>query len=175
VPLSRHIFKAPTRFYKTGIVFLAYLNGLQDHFTMIGGQQSTRSLSHLAELFRLADKARVLDDPDLAVARMKQVLAVTALPERSREENDMVEGLSINLATIREQCGFAEAVDLCLKHGITSIAPWRDQVAKAGLDEAVRIVRSNGIKLTGSAAAASSRRWRLWIARSDRRQQARRR
>jgi hypothetical protein len=76
VPLSRHIFKAPTRFYKTGIVFLAYLNGLQDHFTMIGGQQSTRSLSHLAELFRLADKARVLDDPDLAVTRMKRVLAV---------------------------------------------------------------------------------------------------
>ncbi|MBY3599637.1 sugar phosphate isomerase/epimerase family protein [Rhizobium bangladeshense] len=60
-----------------------------------------------------------------------------------------VEGLSINLATIREQCGFAEAVDICLKHDITSIAPWRDQVAKAGLDEAVRIVNSNGIKLTG--------------------------
>ncbi len=76
VPLSRHIFKAPTRFYKTGVVFLAYLNGLQDHFTMIGGQQSTRSLPHLAELFRLADKARVLADPDMAVSRMKQVLAV---------------------------------------------------------------------------------------------------
>ncbi len=76
VPLSRHIFKAPTRFYKTGVVFLAYLNGLQDHFTMIGGQQSTRSLTHLAELFRLADKARVLADPDLATDRMKQVLAV---------------------------------------------------------------------------------------------------
>ncbi|WP_454853065.1 sugar phosphate isomerase/epimerase family protein [Rhizobium binxianense] len=60
-----------------------------------------------------------------------------------------VEGLSINLATIREQCGFAEAVDICLKHGITSIAPWRDQVAKCGLDEAVRIVRANGLKLTG--------------------------
>ncbi|WP_413710623.1 sugar phosphate isomerase/epimerase family protein [Rhizobium sp. Rhizsp82] len=60
-----------------------------------------------------------------------------------------VEGLSINLATIREQCGFAEAVDICLKHGITRIAPWRDQVAKAGLDEAVRIVQSNGLKLTG--------------------------
>ncbi|MDR7143910.1 sugar phosphate isomerase/epimerase family protein [Rhizobium sp. BE258] len=60
-----------------------------------------------------------------------------------------VEGLSINLATIREQCGFAEAVDLCLKHGITRIAPWRDQIAKAGLDEAVRIVKSNGLKLTG--------------------------
>ena len=76
VPLSRHIFKAPTRFYKTGVVFLAYLNGLQDHFAMVGGQQSTRSLTHLAELFRLADKARVLADPDLAVSRMKQVLAV---------------------------------------------------------------------------------------------------
>jgi hypothetical protein len=76
VPLSRHIFAAPTRFYKTGVVFLAYLNGLQDHFTMIGGQQSTRSLQHLSELFRLADKARVLDDPELATARMKHVLAV---------------------------------------------------------------------------------------------------
>ncbi|MBY3559338.1 dihydrodipicolinate synthase family protein [Rhizobium laguerreae] len=76
VPLSRHIFKAPTRFYKTGVVFLAYLNGLQDHFVMVGGQQSTRSLTHLAELFRLADKARVLADPELATARMKQVLAI---------------------------------------------------------------------------------------------------
>ena len=76
VPLSRHIFKAPTRFYKTGVVFLAYLNGLQEHFTMIGGQQSTRSLQHLAELFRLADKARVLADPVVAVERMKRVLAV---------------------------------------------------------------------------------------------------
>lgn len=79
VPLSRHIFAAPTRFYKTGVVFLAYLNGLQDHFTMVGGQQSTRSLQHLAELFRLADKARVLADPDLAIERMKRVLAVTGV------------------------------------------------------------------------------------------------
>jgi hypothetical protein len=76
VPLSRHIFKAPTRFYKTGVVFLAYLNGLQDHFVMIGGQQSARSLQHLAELFRLADRARVLADPDDAAVRMKRVLAV---------------------------------------------------------------------------------------------------
>jgi hypothetical protein len=76
VPLSRHIFKAPTRFYKTGVVFLAYLNGLQDHFVMLGGQQSARSLVHLAELFRLADKARVLRDPDLAAERMRRVLAV---------------------------------------------------------------------------------------------------
>jgi hypothetical protein len=76
VPLSRHIFKAPTRFYKTGVVFLAWLNGLQDHFLMIGGQESGRSLLHLAELFRLADKARVLHDPDMAASRMTKLLAV---------------------------------------------------------------------------------------------------
>lgn len=76
VPLSRHIFKASTRFYKTGLVFLAWLNGQQDHFTMVGGQQSARSLLHLAELFRLADKARVLHDPELAASRMKQLMAV---------------------------------------------------------------------------------------------------
>ncbi|MCP8937239.1 dihydrodipicolinate synthase family protein [Alsobacter sp. SYSU M60028] len=76
VPLSRHIFKAPTRFYKTGVVFLAWLNGLQDHFTMIGGQQSARSIQHFAELFRLADAARVLRDPDLAAERMRRLLAV---------------------------------------------------------------------------------------------------
>ena len=76
VPLSRHIFKAPTRFYKTGVVFLAWLNGLQDHFVMVGGQESARSLLHLAELFRLADKARVLHDPDLAASRMAKLLAV---------------------------------------------------------------------------------------------------
>src|SRR6266851_5916430 len=74
VKLSRHIFKAPTRFYKTGIVFMAYLNGHQRHFTMVGGQQSARSLPHLAELFRLADAAGLLADPDLAASRMRAVL-----------------------------------------------------------------------------------------------------
>ncbi len=76
VPLSRHIFSAPTRFYKTGIVFLAWLNGHQRHFVMVGGQQSTRHVLHLAELFRLADAAGLLRDPGLAVARMRQLLAV---------------------------------------------------------------------------------------------------
>lgn len=75
VPLSRHIFKAPTRFYKTGVVFMAYLNGHQNHFTMVGGQESARSLQHLAELFRLADKAGLLTNPDLAASRMKALLA----------------------------------------------------------------------------------------------------
>lgn len=75
VPLSRHIFKAPTRFYKTGVVLMAYLNGHQDHFTMVGGQESTRSTRHLADLFRLADAAGLLRDPDLAASRMRAVMA----------------------------------------------------------------------------------------------------
>jgi hypothetical protein len=76
VPLSRHIFRAPTRFYKTGIVFLAWLNGHQRHFTMIGGQQSARSLLHFADTFRLADAAGLLEQPELATARMRQLLAL---------------------------------------------------------------------------------------------------
>jgi hypothetical protein len=76
VPLSRHIFAAPTRFYKTGVVFMAWINGHQSHFTMVGGQQSTRSLVHLAELFRLADAAGLIERPDLALTRMKSLLAL---------------------------------------------------------------------------------------------------
>ena len=79
VALSRELFRAPTRFYKTGIVFLAYLNGHQDHFTMVGGQQSARSVLHLARLFRLADACGLLRDPDMAVARMKPVLQQNGL------------------------------------------------------------------------------------------------
>ena len=75
VPLSRHIFCAPTRFYKTGVVFMAWLNGHQDHFVMVGGQQSARHVRHFDELFRLADAAGLLADPPLACARMKQLLA----------------------------------------------------------------------------------------------------
>jgi hypothetical protein len=76
VPLSRHIFRAPTRFYKTGVVFMAWLNGHQQHFTMVGGQQSARSLMHFVELFKLADAAGLLLKPDLAVARMNTLLAL---------------------------------------------------------------------------------------------------
>ena len=81
VPLSRHIFQAPTRYYKTGVVFLAYLNGFQDHFLMLGGQQSTRSIQHFAELFRLADAAHVLRDPELAASRMRKLLAVAGVED----------------------------------------------------------------------------------------------
>lgn len=73
VPLSRHIFKAPTRFYKTGVVFMAYLTGHQDHFTMIGGQESTRSTRHLGELMRLANTAGLFIDPGLAAARARPI------------------------------------------------------------------------------------------------------
>jgi hypothetical protein len=74
VPLAREIFRAPTRHYKTGVVFLAYLNGHQRHFRMIAGQESARTITHLATLLRLADEAGVLADPDLAVARMRPLL-----------------------------------------------------------------------------------------------------
>lgn len=76
VPLSRHIFSAPTRYYKTGIVFMAWLNGHQKHFSMVGGQQTTRSILHLAELFRLADAADLLEDPESATDRMKLLMAL---------------------------------------------------------------------------------------------------
>ena len=74
VPLSRHIFKSPTPFYKTGVVFMAWLNGHQEHFVMVGGQQSARSILHLAELFRLADASGLLADPEMASSRMRAFL-----------------------------------------------------------------------------------------------------
>ena len=76
VPLSRLIFQAPTQYYKTGIVFLAWLNGHQDHFIMVGGAQSARPLFYFTEAFRLADQAGLLRNPALAVKRMKTFLAL---------------------------------------------------------------------------------------------------
>ena len=77
--LSRHVFKSPTHAYKTGIVFLAYLNGHQSHFRMLGGAESARSVVHLAELIRLADAAGLLRDPELAAHRARAVLAVAGV------------------------------------------------------------------------------------------------
>jgi hypothetical protein len=79
VPLSRHIFQAPTFHYKTGLVFLAYLNGHQRHFRMRGGFESARSIAHLAELFRLADRACLLEDAELAAERMRAVLVLAGV------------------------------------------------------------------------------------------------
>jgi hypothetical protein len=76
VPLSRLMFRTPTQYYKTGVVFLAWLNGFQNHFIMLGGQQSMRPLEYFADLFRLADQAGLLRDPGLAEHRMRQLLAI---------------------------------------------------------------------------------------------------
>ena len=76
VPLSRRIFEAPTQYYKAGIVFLAWLNGFQRHFTMLGGMQSARGILHYADIFRLADQAGLLRDPELAGGRMKALLSL---------------------------------------------------------------------------------------------------
>ncbi|WP_219414661.1 dihydrodipicolinate synthase family protein [Pseudonocardia nigra] len=79
VALSRHLFSAPTPHYKTGIAFLAWLNGHQPGFTMVGGMQSARSLPHLAQTLRLADAAGALADPDLAARRWHQLLQVAGV------------------------------------------------------------------------------------------------
>jgi hypothetical protein len=79
VPLSRHIFAAPTQYYKAGVVFLAYLNGFQSHFRMVRGLESARSVAHLCELFVLADQARVLRDPELATQRMRSFLLMAGV------------------------------------------------------------------------------------------------
>jgi hypothetical protein len=81
VPLARHVFRAPTRYYKTGVVFLAWLNGHQKHFVMVGGQQSARNLLHLSEIFQLADAAGLLRDPELACTRMRTLLAVHGIDD----------------------------------------------------------------------------------------------
>ncbi|WNI15614.1 dihydrodipicolinate synthase family protein [Actinacidiphila sp. ITFR-21] len=76
VELARHLFRTPTRFYKTGVVLLAWLAGHQSHFTMVGGLQSARSLSHLAKAYELADGIGLFPDPALAEDRMRRLLAV---------------------------------------------------------------------------------------------------
>jgi hypothetical protein len=76
VPLSRLIFRAPTQYYKTGIVFLAWLNGFQNHFVMIAGAQAMRPLPYFSGIFRLADQAGLLRDPLLAVKRMRELNAL---------------------------------------------------------------------------------------------------
>ena len=79
VPLARHLFAAPTYHYKAGIVFLAYLNGHQDHFRMLGGLESARAVVHLAEAFVLADRAGLLHDPESAAGRMRAFLRLAGV------------------------------------------------------------------------------------------------
>ncbi len=79
LPLSRHVFEAPTFHYKTGIAFLAWLAGHQPGFTMVGGLQSARSITHLSEIFSLANDAQLLPDPELAAHRLGLVLAAAGV------------------------------------------------------------------------------------------------
>jgi hypothetical protein len=79
VPFARHLFGAPTRFYKTGVVFIAWLNGHQKHFRMVGGAEGHRSIVHLARLFVLASEAGLLADPDLASERMGHLLRLAGI------------------------------------------------------------------------------------------------
>ncbi|MFI6821083.1 dihydrodipicolinate synthase family protein [Micromonospora sp. NPDC050187] len=81
VPLARHLFGAPTWHYKTGIVFLAWLTGHQEHFTMVAGQQAGRSPAHLARLLVLADRAGLLPDADRAAARARAFFTVAGVAQ----------------------------------------------------------------------------------------------
>ena len=76
MPLARLIFRAPTQYYKTGVVLLAWLNGFQEQFVMLEGAQSMRPLPYFVETFKLADRCGLLSDPELAVKRMKTLLAI---------------------------------------------------------------------------------------------------
>ena len=83
VPLSRKIFEAPTQYYKAGVVLLAWLNGHQRHFTMPAGMQSARGVLHYADIFRLADRANVLDRPELAAQRMQSLLSTFGVDQNA--------------------------------------------------------------------------------------------
>ncbi|MCU1618612.1 MAG: hypothetical protein JWR41_618, partial [Modestobacter sp.] len=81
LPLARHVFGAPTYYYKTGIAFLSWLSGFQPGFSMVGGLQSARSVVHLAHTVRLADQAGLLPDPDLAARRVRSFLETSGVPQ----------------------------------------------------------------------------------------------
>ena len=145
LPLSRHIFATPTYYYKTGIAFLAWLNGHQDGFVMVGGLQSARSILHLARVFELANEAQLLTDPDLAAHRLGQLFAaagvdpVTSRPELSR--------LSLNQRTTASW-SLPEAIKGCVDAGLGAIGIWREQLAEVGLDEACRLVAESGLRVS---------------------------
>ena len=154
VPLSRLIFAAPTRFYKTGIVFLAWLNGHQDHFTMVGGQESARSILHLAEVFRLADRAKLFSRPGARGRR-----ACAALPRRPRDRLSDARplrrrGAQAPVAEHRDgpQAGRprSQILEAAQRHGISCVSPWRDQVAGGmAWSGPCRLVRDGGFRLSG--------------------------
>ena len=151
VPLSRHIFRKPTQFYKTGVVFMAYLNGHQDHFTMVGGQESARST--------LASRRTVpAGRQGGAVPRSRAGGGAHEGRSRRARHRDLTRcaisatARAISRSTPRPSG--ARAISWpssrpVRRHGIPAISPWRDQVASVGLDRAVRLVKDAGLKLSG--------------------------
>ncbi len=142
--LSRHLFAAPTRFYKTGIALLSWLNGHQRGFDMIGGLASGRSLAHAVTAFRLADRGRVAHrpragrTPDRAAARGPRVDGMTSTaPAR----------LSLNTATTKNWT-LREAVDGAARAGLHAVGLWRDRVAEVGTGSAAAIVRDAGLRVS---------------------------
>ena len=126
--LARHVFAAPTFYYKTGVAFLSWLNGHQPAFAMVGGLHSARSLPHLSTLVRLADAAGALEDPDLAAERWNAYLALHGV-EAGMSAHPR---LSLNQATIK-YADLPTALRVTAEAGITSIGLWREPVAEAGL------------------------------------------
>ena len=170
VPLSRLIFEDPTYYYKTGVAFLAWLNGFQPRFLMLDGLERERPVSHLVRVFELAAAAGALTDPDLAVGRMTAFL-------RERRVTGRFDRLSLNQATVNT-LSVPEAVDLCVRHDIEAIGLWREHVARAGLAAAAAAVRSAGLRVsslcrggffTHADPAARRRRSRTTRRRSPRR------
>ena len=148
VPLSRLIFRAPTQYYKTGIVFLAWLNGHQDHFVMVNGAQAMRPLPYFTEAFRLADQARLLSRPgdggeadEEASGRLRRVM---------RDLSTALNACAINTATLGFQAPIAD-VDRRrgAGAGFGAIAPWRREVEGQDVTTIARRIRDAGLAVTG--------------------------
>ena len=143
MPLARHIFGAPTYYYKTGIVFLAWLAGHQDGFSMVGGLQSARSLAHLAQVFALADAAGLLPDPELAAHRLRTPAGHGRASASMTRSADRQLGCR---STRRRppRWSLPEAVAGCVERGARRDRPVARAVAEVGLDEAAELVARRG-------------------------------
>ena len=146
VTLSRHVFQAPTYRYKTGVVFLAYLNGHQRHFRMVGGQEGARSVDAPGRAVRARRRGGAAARPGArggAHARGARARGggpgMSARPDLAR--------LSLNQITI-DQCSLPEAIDACGRAGLTVIGPWRHKVAEVGVERAAGLIRAAGLRVS---------------------------
>ena len=147
VPLSRLIFEPPTYHYKAGVAFLAWLNGLQPQFVMLGGLERQRPAGHLIRLFELATAAGALSRAG-ARRRADGRDAGPFGPYGAGVNGGIgLDRLSLNQATVK-RLSLAEAVALCVRHDIPAIGLWRDRVAETGLAEAAAAVRAAGLRVS---------------------------